>query len=930
MASENTQTVSGFIPDPCQQEVIEAQGGFHLVLAPPGCGKTQILTERIRYAHDSEGVEYKDMLCLTFTNRAARGMIERITQNIADDDVRDVFVGNVHRFCSKFLFAEGLVAAESSVIDEDDAVSILARYLGEDEYLVQSNYNRRRSYSEIFHLESMMHQISHGHPKELRVHPECINLTDIAAMRRICTVMGKPFDAAAMTDIYNNVEQYRDLTQSDTCDYGDRQAIFKLLQKMTLAQQYRKYKRANRLLDFQDLLMMTYDALVADTERKLYKRYPWIQVDEVQDINPLQMAIIKMLTSRPFRTVMFLGDEQQAIFSFMGAKLDTLSAIKSKPACQLHHLSVNHRSPRYLLDIFNTYAAEVLRIDSALLPDAGKSNDEVLMGNELKILCSEDYDQEVRDCVQFADTLNRTFPQSTTAFVVNANRDAEDISQELTRCGIGHFKVSGTDLFSQPDVKLLLAHLGVLNNEFSFMSWARLMKGVRVYESNAAARKFVRDLFDRAILPSDLLRDDDSTYLMRFVDSYTNDTIVVFDTETTGLNVFEDDILQIAAVKMRNGEMVKGSEFTVYIETEREIPAMLGDIVNPIVEERKHHDLLTHEEALRQFMAYADGCTLLGHNADYDYNILDFNLRRYTPELSLHDSHPEYLDSLRLVRLLHPELREHKLKYLLEVLHLEGSNSHLADDDVNATRSVVVHCYALSKDRVGQQHDFLNDSRVRQRVETLRRNYKQIYVSALERMYSRDESADGAEALAVVADDEKLVKPALVAELNRFYDYLLSEGMVQEIDGLRFVMDYLSGEMIDPSREPSLYEQLSNHTMEISTLKEADLCGSSNMKERIFVTTIHKAKGLEFDNVIIFDAVDGRMPNYYSRNNPRQLAEDARKFYVALSRAKHRLYVSQCITRLDYQNVPHDVHLTPFMKPIAKYFKEERFAAEKK
>ena len=914
MASENTQTVSGFIPDPCQQEVIEAQGGFHLVLAPPGCGKTQILTERIRYAHDSEGVEYKDMLCLTFTNRAARGMIERITQNIADDDVRDVFVGNVHRFCSKFLFAEGLVAAESSVIDEDDAVSILARYLGEDEYLVQSNYNRRRSYSEIFHLESMMHQISHGHPKELRVHPECINLTDIAAMRRICTVMGKPFDAAAMTDIYNNVEQYRDLTQSDTCDYGDRQAIFKLLQKMTLAQQYRKYKRANRLLDFQDLLMMTYDALVADTERKLYKRYPWIQVDEVQDINPLQMAIIKMLTARPFRTVMFLGDEQQAIFSFMGAKLDTLSAIKSKPACQLHHLSVNHRSPRYLLDIFNTYAAEVLRIDSALLPDAGKSSDEVLMGNELKILCSEDYAQEVRDCVQFADNLNRTVPQSTTAFVVNANRDAEDISQELTRCSIGHFKVSGTDLFSQPDVKLLLAHLGVLNNEFSFMSWARLMKGVRVYESNAAARKFVRDLFDRAILPSDLLRDDDSTYLMRFVDSYANDTIVVFDTETTGLNVFEDDILQIAAVKMRNGEVVKGSEFTVYIETEREIPAMLGDIVNPIVEERKHHKLLTHEEALRQFMAYADGCTLLGHNADYDYNILDFNLRRYTPDFSLHHSHPEYLDSLRLVRLLHPELREHKLKYLLEVLHLEGSNSHLADDDVNATRSVVVHCYELSKDRVGQQHDFLNDSRVRQRVETLRRNYKQMYVSALGRMYTQ-------------LDD---VKPALVMELMRFYDYLLSEGMVQEIDGLRFVMDYLSGEMIDTSREPSLYEQLSNHTMEISTLKEADLCGSSNMKERIFVTTIHKAKGLEFDNVIIFDAVDGRMPNYYSRNNPRQLAEDARKFYVALSRAKHRLYVSQCITRLDYQNVPHDVHLTPFMKPIAKYFKEERFAAEKK
>lgn len=924
------------------------------MLAPPGCGKTQILTERIRHAH-AAGVAYADMLCLTFTNRAARGMGERMAQNLGGDDTSDVYVGNVHRFCSKFLFDNGIVATETSVIDEDDAISILARFMQEDEMSVAENFNRRRVYAGVFHLCGLMHQIMHSHPRELRLHPECLTAEDIAAMNAVCRVHGMTFSPQTMTDIYLRSAFYRDSLHSGGYDYGEVVAVGRLLDKMYYACQYEKYKRDNQLLDFEDLLLMSYDALVeerqtladnrsvpsaastapsvggADADGPVrYRHYPWIQVDEVQDLNALQLALIDLFAADEVHTVMYLGDEQQAIFSFMGAKLDTLSAIKSKPACQLHHLSVNHRSPRYLLDIFNTYAAEVLRIDSALLPDAGKSNDEVLMGNELKILCSEDYDQEVRDCVQFADTLNRTFPQSTTAFVVNANRDAEDISQELTRCGIGHFKVSGTDLFSQPDVKLLLAHLGVLNNEFSFMSWARLMKGVRVYESNAAARKFVRDLFDRAILPSDLLRDDDSTYLMRFVDSYANDTIVVFDTETTGLNVFEDDILQIAAVKMRNGEVVKGSEFTVYIETEREIPAMLGDIVNPIVEERKRHDLLTHEEALRQFMAYADGCTLLGHNADYDYNILDFNLRRYTPDISLHHSHPEYLDSLRLVRLLHPELREHKLKYLLEVLHLEGSNSHLADDDVNATRSVVVHCYALSKDRVGQQHDFLNDSRVRQRVETLRRNYKQMYVSALERMYSRDKSADGAEALAVVADDEKLVKPALVAELNRFYDYLLSEGMVQEIDGLRFVMDYLSGDMIDQSREPSLYEQLSNHTMEISTLKEADLCGSSNMKERIFVTTIHKAKGLEFDNVIIFDAVDGRMPNYYSRNNPRQLAEDARKFYVALSRAKHRLYVSQCITRLDYQNVPHDVHLTPFMKPIAKYFKEERFAAEKK
>lgn len=902
-----------FVPDPCQAEVIAACGGFHLVLAPPGCGKTHILTERIRYAHEKEGVAYEDMLCLTFTNRAARGMMERIAGNITDDGVENVFVGNVHRFCSKFLFSNGVIPAESSVIDEDDGISILARFAGEDEYVVLSNYAKRREYSDVFHLESMMHQIRHGYPKDLRVHPECISPSDMAALRRICEVTKRPFDAEAMTDIYDHPDTYRDMAQSDTTDYGERQSIMSMLRKMTLAQQYRRYKEENRLLDFQDLLLLTYDTLVADAETKTYKRYPWIQVDEVQDLNPLQMALIKLLTSRPFHTVMFLGDEQQAIFSFMGAKMDTLSAIKERPACQLHHLSVNHRSPGYLLDIFNTYAAEVMNIDPALLPEVGENHNLTLTGNELKIIYSDNFDQEVRDCVQFASMLSTNFPESTTAIVVNANSDAEVLSQELHRCGIGHFKVSGTDVFSTPEVKLLLAHLGVLNNEFSFMSWSRLVKGLRVYEGNATARGFVRALFDRAILPSDLLRyDGTTTYLSRFVRHYEEDTIVVFDTETTGLNVFEDDILQIAAVKMRGGEVVKGSAFTVYIETDRPIPLMLGDIPNPIIEERKHHTLLSHADALRQFMEYADGCVLLGHNADYDYHILHFNLRRYLPESDLQTSHPAYLDSLRLVRLLHPELREHKLKYLLTVLGLEGTNSHLADDDVNATQNVVKHCYGVAKTKLEEQQRFLTDKRVVQRVETFRRNYRNTYLSALSRLYDTD-----------IADTQK---SALVTEMLRFYDYAVKEGFVLEVDALRYIVAYLSADMIDTEAEPSLYAQLCSHMMEISTLKEADLCGSGSLGETIFVTTIHKAKGLEFDNVIVFDAIDGRIPNFYSRGNPRQLAEDARKFYVALSRAKRRLYVSQCLHRMDYHNMPHEVFLTPFMKPIAKYFKTEKLS----
>ena len=121
---------------------------------------------------------------------------------------------------------------------------------------------------------------------------------------------------------------------------------------------------------------------------------------------------------------------------------------------------------------------------------------------------------------------------------------------------------------------------------------------------------------------------------------------------------------------------------------------------------------------------------------------------------------------------------------------------------------------------------------------------------------------------------------------------------------------------------PSLVEQLWAYVTEINTLKEADLCNSQTLQERIFVTTVHKAKGLEFDNVIIFDAVDGRYPNFYNQNNERLLAEDKRKFYVAMTRAKKRLYVAWSTTRIDYYNRSHPRDITPFMRPILQFFEE--------
>lgn len=894
-------------PDASQQRVIDALGGgYHLVLAPPGCGKTQILTERIRRAH-AQGVAYGDMLCLTFTNRAARGMRQRIAHYIDDEDVSDLYVGNIHRFCAKYLFENHCVPAETAVIDDDDALSILARYLNEEEDEVKANFNRRRGYAEIIHFAHFMHQVIHRHPRGLRLHPDCLTPDDVRALNCICRVERRSLTPESMMDIYDHTDYYRDAIRSDSYDVGSQQLINRLLYKMRYAHAFTAYCRQNQLMDFEDLLLYTYDALNGQPS---HPRYRWIQVDEVQDLNSMQIALIDSVTHPGVATgqgmVMYLGDAQQAIFSFMGAQADTLTQLRRRCEGHIHHLEVNHRSPSYLLQVFNDYAADVLHVDRALLPVPSSSDDSPADGS-LCLVPADTLETEYDGVARLADSLCRRHPGDTTAIVVTANSDADLIGSRLHQLVAPYFQVSGTDIFSTPEVKLLLAHLNVLAAETNFMAWARLLQGLGVFAAPASARAFVRKLLNRAILPSDLLLyEGTATYVQDFAATMAQAEVVVFDTETTGLSVFDDDILQIAAVKMRGGRVVEGSAFVVHIATDRPIPAMLGDVPNPIIEERRHQRLLSHEEALSQFVAYADGCVLVGHNVEYDYQILRHNLGRYLPgrDLSCH----RRFDTLKLLRLFHPELSSYRLDDLRRQ-HLFGlceDNAHLADVDVDDTCKVVSHLLGRSDDYIAGQRDFLAQASVAQRADVLRRHYRQCYVGALGRLYQRCE--DGGD-------------PALVRELRSLYRQLQADGYpASQQAKIAYILRYLSTQMITPAAEPSLSEQLSNHLMDINTLKEADLCGSGIIDERIFVSTVHKAKGLEFDNVIVFDTVDGRYPNYYNRYNPAACEEDKRKLYVALSRAKRRLFLAWSTTRVDYHGQPQPRELSPFLTPILRHF----------
>lgn len=885
--------------DESQRTVVLAQDGHHLGLAPPGCGKTHILASRVRWAH-SHGVGFEDMLCLTFTNRAARGMINRIGEVMDGEDLGPLHVGNVHHFCSRFLFEQQVVPADSSIVSDEETISILADYTHDDEERVISDYQSSRNYQQILFFSHLMDQMRHGHPWSLYLHPEALTEGDREALRYLCNRQKKPFAVEALIEIYPCAENY-----FDDADAAPREVAGKvrtLLKKMYYARRYAEYKADNHILDFEDLLLKTYDAYRADMQGRL-RRYRWIQVDEVQDLNAMQLAIIDLLTAKERATVLFLGDEQQAIFSFMGAKVERLNEIKLRCKGHIHHLRQNHRAPSYLLGVLNRYAEAQLGIDPELLPLAG--NDEQAQPGDLQIIYGATMEDEIRLICEKVQELQT---QGTTAVVVSSNADANRVSQSLTDQGLTHFKVSGRDLFDTPDVRLLFAHLSVLSNEHNFIPWARILRGVGVFDTHSLARRFSRKLLQLALTPDDLLRyDGTTTYLQEFLKAYDGGEIVVFDTETTGTDVYHDDIIEVSAMRVCQGRVV-GEPLDLYIETDHPIPTLLGEKENPMYalyhQKMAAGELLQAEEALARFLVFVGDRPVVGHNVRFDYQILRYNLLRHGG-LRLPIPMGRVFDTLKLMRLLDRNLRSYKLESLIDQLGLQGANTHQAIDDVGATVSLVNYCAASGRSRVKAQTDFLAHPRVRPFASKLRAYYGDLYLDAMARCYDLEADAD---------------QPALVKELRRAYAYFVEEHKVDEIPQLDDICRYIMMDLL-PRQEVanSLDAQLQRYIVDLSTLKESDFCNSRSIRERIYVTTVHKAKGLEYDNVIIFDAVDGRYPNAYNRDKKQDM-EDARKFYVALSRARRRLFVAYSMNTTDRHGVVHPRQLTPFMDEIMAYF----------
>ena len=246
-----------------------------------------------------------------------------------------------------------------------------------------------------------------------------------------------------------------------------------------------------------------------------------------------------------------------------------------------------------------------------------------------------------------------------------------------------------------------------------------------------------------------------------------------------------------------------------------------------------------------------------------------------------------------------PRLRKYNLESLIEQFKLKGvKNTHDARDDIEATFSVMKLAYDKAYDFIEGQEDFLGAEETKNHKSIIVQSYRNIFLHTKDVMWEKELLDERV----TLANEMQFVKNQF---LKTFKSYLDQNALTNRVERRKIklpdfefkfekFLSYINIDLIDGNNskgEDCLGKQLSNHITDLSTLKEGDLADSTIMKDtKLFVTTVHKAKGLEWENVIVYNATqDDWYPNFYEKEDILKIAEKKRLLYVAMSRAVKRL-----------------------------------------
>ena len=410
-----------------QAQAVQTTRGALLILAGAGSGKTKVLTTRIAYMIKN-GVKPRNILAVTFTNKAAKEMKERIGKIIGEDTVKYMWVGTFHGICGRIL-RENI-----------------------DKYNTATGKSLDKNFT--IYDDSDTNQIITRAIKKL-------NLDE------------KIYPAKMVKAVISNAKN----KMQDATTFSTFARDFKSQRIASVYEEYEKVLNNNNAIDFDDMLMLTVKLLEQnkDVRQQYYDRFQHILVDEYQDTNLAQYNLVNMLYTNlskdipEERSLCVVGDVDQSIYSWRGADFTIIMNFQHDyPKAKLIKLEQNYRSTAHILNAANAVIENnEERVEKVLYSNKGE-------GEKISYYVADD---EADEANYIVNNIKRTAGGNYNQFAIlyRTNNQSRALEEACMASGIPYRIYGGTKFYDRAEVKTVIAYLKLINNTDDSQSLRRVI-----------------------------------------------------------------------------------------------------------------------------------------------------------------------------------------------------------------------------------------------------------------------------------------------------------------------------------------------------------------------------------------------------------------------------------------------------------------------
>ncbi|MBP3718016.1 MAG: UvrD-helicase domain-containing protein [Eubacterium sp.] len=400
-----------------QSEACSYTEGPLLILAGAGSGKTRVLVHRIAYLIDEKSVDPYNILAITFTNKAANEMKERVEREIGAQ-AEGVWVSTFHSMCVKILRR------------------FYSRIGGNNNFTIYDTDDQKAVVKEVL--------------KTLAIDPKMYP------------------ERACISFISTAKEGYKTPEDMDLEAGSDYRAI----QMARIYREYQKRMKLNNALDFDDLIFETLELFQKDEEvLELYQtRFKYIMVDEYQDTNNSQFELVRLLAAK-WRNLCVVGDDDQSIYKFRGANIYNILNFEDEYTdAKVVKLEQNYRSTSNILNAANAVIANNEgRKDKRLWTENGE-------GSKINYTVYETEYEEAHGAVNIILEKNiEGRPYSDMAILYRTNAQSRAIEEKLVYANIPYKLVGGTGFYNRKEIRDIVAYLKLLSNSSDEVSFSRII-----------------------------------------------------------------------------------------------------------------------------------------------------------------------------------------------------------------------------------------------------------------------------------------------------------------------------------------------------------------------------------------------------------------------------------------------------------------------